>query len=569
MKRALLFLGLIAVLVSGMLPAVAQERDPFGGYPTGCDEGTLEAIEAADPAVDYSALCDAFLACVVEGRPPYNCQLEAAAPLIAACDSEDVRCRNMIMLHAAAQMISVPKVSEGRAYCYDPGFDQLPEIIRLAAAGDYERAGEIVAAIPETMRCHPMVPFVNGLLRELSGDLESARGWYISASDALVNYLALPTLSSLWVLAQLAEPAEVAYEIEQFRRWVAYDVPAALPVLDNLSEAYPLDTLDWQPMLAYPVASSVDTFDPYSLRDLTLEQPLSYATAYLYRPATNDAWEPRQLVVDIYGMVGDRQPNSLIRTNQVIEANPTQFPVSSSLIDIPDRPIVDIGAGFGLISTPSGGVLVTTTTRLESGEPVYTTWLSAAPGEPDPRRALTGMRRCEGGVLSPLHVGEWVESGTESNLRFNTDPDPEAAYIEVSTAQLVGEPTCIGTDAWWPARIVGQTGWVRENEGNLYVAVALLSDTEAPFLHCPTALPSRLFAGARARVLIPVELMRAPYDNLLAPDLTPGEVVTVDSERVCSDDDLWWAVTMEDGRRGYLPESDADTYFLEPVPFTP
>jgi hypothetical protein len=82
-------------------------------------------------------------------------------------------------------------------------------------------------------------------------------------------------------------------------------------------------------------------------------------------------------------------------------------------------------------------------------------------------------------------------------------------------------------------------------------------------------LPSRLFVGARARVLVPVELMRAPYDNLLSPDLIPGEVVTVDSERICFDADLWWAVTSEDGRRGYLREADADTYFLEPVPAAP
>jgi hypothetical protein len=52
--------------------------------------------------------------------------------------------------------------------------EQLVEAVRLAAAGDWQRAHEIVQDHEE----HPMANWIHALVHRIEGDLDNARYWY-------------------------------------------------------------------------------------------------------------------------------------------------------------------------------------------------------------------------------------------------------------------------------------------------------------------------------------------------------------------------------------------------------
>jgi hypothetical protein len=52
--------------------------------------------------------------------------------------------------------------------------EQLVEAVSLAAAGDWQRAHEIVQEHEE----HPMANWIHALVHRIEGDLDNARYWY-------------------------------------------------------------------------------------------------------------------------------------------------------------------------------------------------------------------------------------------------------------------------------------------------------------------------------------------------------------------------------------------------------
>jgi hypothetical protein len=215
-------------------------------------------------------------------------------------------------------------------------------------------------------------------------------------------------------------------------------------------------------------------------------------------------------------------------------------------------------------------LIVTRSDPLYEAE-LIATYMLVREGAPDPRTEL-GTRTCEGGVLS------WLRPDLTTSAFFRYDgvpiyaqPGDEAWVGEyLPFVLIIGEAVCVGINAWWPARGPnGETGWVRENEGNQY----LLADSAQRWLYCPEALTSRLTPRLSAYIAdVPdAGLLLETLEGDSAPGawLISGTMVWVGYERACVDGQVWWRVHTPYDQSGYMAEGDSDIYFLEPVPFTP
>ena len=567
MKKTLLVGGLLALLLAGStIAAWAQSHDPFYDWPTGCDVGTLDAIEEASPNVDYRTACEQFLACAVAGREWNVCQFEVAGSFLEICEADDAHCRNEALLHVAALTIYGPgDYVDWQGSCWwDEGSNQFREVVRQFSTGDYGEAARLLAQLVEAQQCgnHPMVKYVEGLIAEIRGQREAALEAY-SQSVALSERKLTPAMYSRGLLlGELGRATEASLEAERLRRFLAIAAPVVLPVMTPLIEKYPLDLSPFVTWMAYPVGKVIPDAIGDQMWDLTLDPPIPVEIADY----------PDLDLMAVTGFPSVRGPShaaalSMALLYQQSEEAEFGFRGNRSLVEGPH--IESRYVGWMLDVQASENLLLVTQSDSGFEWGWTTTYLVVSPDAPDPR-ANFGTRTCEGGVLSLVGPG-LIVSGNPYGLYLQAQPGEDIRGLErMEYALISGVPVCIGSDAWWYATTRdGQSGWVRENQGNNYWLTRNYMQRQR-WMYCPPALPSRLFAYDDVLVTEATgagQLRETPgSEAALLTTLSPGQIAEVGSERTCVDGQVWWRVSTEDGQSGYMAEADADTYFLEPVP---
>ncbi len=103
----------------------------------------------------------------------------------------------------------------------------------------------------------------------------------------------------------------------------------------------------------------------------------------------------------------------------------------------------------------------------------------------------------------------------------------------------------------------------------LFITLVLPLPTHGDNSDCSAAAPIRLTVGSRARVSAPngLPLHANPgegYRNM--GNLKENAVVAIVGGPTCADGAQWWQVRSSDGRNGWLTETDATGYRLEPWP---
>ena len=539
MKR-LLLIGLLALLVVGTaIAAWAQEDGNFVELPTGCEPDNMAAMEAASPVVSFATACETYLACRSNGSS--NCDWPVASILLDACEPDDRICRIVSLLHVADLAMHQPPYD-------DPGLVRwesfkaplLPEAIRLISSGEYDAAAELYGSPYDLGFGHEMEYYAAGLIAEMRGLPDDALAAY-DAAENIDPYRTLVLVTRAQLLRNLGRTTEASLD--------------AARLAGNLIPFEPSQSSAW---LAYPVINRWSDEGGDTFYDLTQREPVSVQVAYYLQ----------EMKFAVSGLPsfsgGGLQVLSRVWT-------PSQFFL--------DRPLSDLAFVNGFqpadhYRAPGNEInlyLHPTAIIARTGQGTY---LLRPEGAADIRPDF-GARICEGGVISRLKPGmRYIRSGRSGVLRLSDEPAERNLTDRRAFAGTVldRDPVCVGSSLWWFVQDdESSTGWLAENEGNMYL-LNPMNPNNSGFLYCPTAPESRLFAGATVRLTADSQTLvyvDPGFNSRWLTDVEPGAILEVVSNPECTNGRVWWGLRVGDDLIGYMPEGDADTYFLEPVPFTP
>jgi hypothetical protein len=564
--KTLLLTGLLALLLTGTAIAVWAQEDPFYGWPTGCDAGTLDAIEDASPNVDYRALCNEFLACASAGRAVNVCQFEASALLLEGCNANDVICRNEALIYATVLTIDLPPNDWSVAtHVWGTGrglVEPFTEVLRLYSEGEYEHASTRLEQFPDYAQLHEMYWYAAGLIFEARNLPQRALETY-ALSIQLGDMRYSPALFSHGLLlGELGRNTEASARLKSH---LMSRQPTLLSAFSSLTEQYPLDMSQFSSWVAFPVMWKGGSPGGEMYSDLTLEQSFPVSIAHF----------PELELIAVIGFSDDASRNGASPdtafTPQLLPRSP-QGNVGGG-IELP--PIegfryheLYFDSGLDLFVRPDVIVATDSSTGFEAWS--GNTYILLPAGSSDPRPSL-GQRWCETGVISRLRSGMLVVNEDQGDLHPSRNPGEDLSDVAFTMPVLVsGEPVCVGSTLWWYAKDEeGHEGWIAENRDTHYLV--LPASRDAGFLYCPSAPMSRLFEGAQARVTNEPGANYVRYDTYDSAEITQilpvRQIVEIAGGPYCVDNHVWWSIRSDDPYyAGYVREGEGDTYFLEPVP---
>jgi hypothetical protein len=435
MKRALMGLLLAVWMIGGAVLAAGQ-GDPFFGDPTGCDTGTLEAIEDASPNVDYRALCNEFLACASAGRAVNVCQFEAAGRLLEACPADDVHCRNESLLNVAALTLGVRGLYEwGTDICpwtvIEFESDAFSDVLRLFSIREYEQAAMLFADQWMWSDCHPVYNWMEGLLHEMNNQPQDALKSYTLSVDFTVENITPALYSRGLLLGELGRSTEASFDAERLRRFLAAAAPLVLPAMTALTDGYLLDTTPFTEWMAYPVAHRRYGTAGSLTHDLTLMPPISVQIA--------EFSDLNQLVV--LGLIPGEGSPGIAESLWLRQLSPTR---PRSGFGVPARE-ASVEAEFDMGYTGWQMALIATDDLMvmaQVDEYQFLGWsdtyLVVPPDHADPRPAL-GTRACAGGTVSLLQPMMVVTAphpeGLPLRAHAGDEVDGEIVYNRVDSGQ--------------------------------------------------------------------------------------------------------------------------------------
>jgi hypothetical protein len=175
-----------------------------------------------------------------------------------------------------------------------------------------------------------------------------------------------------------------------------------------------------------------------------------------------------------------------------------------------------------------------------------------------------------------LHVGDSAfiaDDGGDNSIR--STPDTSDPYNGVTTAkegevlEIIGGPVCdeYGYLMWEVRTTRDETGWTPETKGDAFWILPLTTREI-----CEGALPTRLVAGKRAKVMeVPPDpnLIRSDHSRFdtVIGKIQPGAWMKVLEGPFCGNKVNWWKVEAEStGIVGWVLEGDLDIYYLAPEP---
>lgn len=149
-------------------------------------------------------------------------------------------------------------------------------------------------------------------------------------------------------------------------------------------------------------------------------------------------------------------------------------------------------------------------------------------------------------------AGEWFGAGKEESSTFvqvDGPADEPTAEVEVEEPSPTPPPTPTPAPTDTAAPTVAQVAQPTE-------------------IRCEESLPTRLFVGATGVALLEIRVRSEPTREL---DVVIGRLYAGDWFEVwdgpeCAGGWLWWAIDDGRGLIGWLAESDATRYFVEPLP---
>lgn len=183
---------------------------------------------------------------------------------------------------------------------------------------------------------------------------------------------------------------------------------------------------------------------------------------------------------------------------------------------------------------------------------------------------------CIGAPRSRLWVGMQVQINTGGlPLRVRTEPGgTEITQIPAgSIITVVGGPECRGPDLWWQVSSGrGEVGWSAERIGNEFYLVpaptsgvmAIGDIPGAAAYECNGALPTRMVGGGIGQVVAGTTMNFRDYPGgAIIGRLTSGTQFRADPVMRCVDGLRWFAVTLTNGRTGWIAEAAGRDYLIE------
>lgn len=464
-----LIVSLLLALVLVPQTQLHAQQDRY--WRVGCDDRIRDNIASTSDVLDYNAACETYVACTPTDEntvEEHYCQLQVLKILLDQCPAGDTHCADGAALFAAAIYAFPDRHSPEPPQHV---VDDYPVALDTFWAEDYQTALEVFLSLPQLDRANHPDDYYNNLMVYISSALLQHR---LGQSDAAFeslrrSYELVPLL--LYLRAQmyggLGRIDEASFDVESLRLYFGNE-PDIMPLIAHLQAQYPLDESALEDWLLYPTSRVGGTNIGDVVVDQTMEPP---------RPVRLGRFPDLNAVV-VMGLE-QFQYNSLNPIMQPLyrvdgQSYSARYELRDSNFIISLTQTGETFEGYNRIHYPS-----------EISEENH--FILAPVAAEDPRTDRSGIRHCEGGVLSRVAIGQ--DARTVFAWTRLPGPDPESFYsfegtpyhhrpdtrsiVGVlpawTTLTIIGGPECVDQETWWQIGLEdGSTGWIAEDRGGIY-----------------------------------------------------------------------------------------------------
>ncbi len=432
-----------------------------------CQDMISSHLEVDLEPFDFVFSCESGFDCIDETY--LACEFQLASKLLKVCEPDDLFCRNQALLKTAGVFIST------KPYGYnwpEPGeteqilSENFSKVLSAFSAKDFEKALELLEDPALTDFQYPMVFYARGLTYEMLNKPTEAIESYRQVLEFVRHHILTHyTLGLLY--GELGRDTEASFESAWVEDYLTAFAADLLPLVEPLTENYPLDATRITTWIKYPVmiygVSPVRA--DYSDRTQITATPIRIG---IYDELSG------LLAIDVSELHYPRSSGDVLDTYifQKLSDQHYQY-VFASWGSNPDTITLEFRDG-----------LIFAEEYLFSGENHSKAQFILAPADqPDPRQ-MFGEPACEGGVISRLKPGmsvfemaytpHFVYASTPGGIydqHYNGDygSDPTSNNVQLVQPTVTENSICIGDQLWWEVTDgQGNLGWRVENTGTDY-----------------------------------------------------------------------------------------------------